>query len=106
MTLEEAIKHAEEKANELYDSEIYFDLYGNERMDFECHKCATEHEQLAKWLKELKRVRNDRVLDELCRLRSDLRSGDIVGCTLRTSAQMKCYIKALDEIIEIARSET
>lgn len=57
MTLEEAIKHAEEKANELYDSEIYFDLYGNERMDFECHKCATEHEQLAKWLKQLNDVK-------------------------------------------------
>lgn len=57
MTLEEAIKHAEEKANELYDSEIYFDLYGNERMDFECHKCATEHEQLAKWLKQLNEVK-------------------------------------------------
>ncbi|MBO6304328.1 MAG: hypothetical protein J6M62_04490 [Selenomonadaceae bacterium] len=35
MTLDEAIKHAEEKARE-------------------CGKCAEEHRELAAWLKELK----------------------------------------------------
>ena len=37
MTIDEAIKHAEDKANEL-----------------ECSECGKEHKQLAEWLKELK----------------------------------------------------
>lgn len=42
MTLDEAIKHAEEKADELG-----------------CTECANEHRQLAEWLKELKKYRNE-----------------------------------------------
>ena len=54
MTLEEAIKHAEEVAN------------ANERLCETVHpamqlsdygKCAEEHRQLAEWLKELKQLR-------------------------------------------------
>lgn len=41
MTLDEAIKHCEEKAKELKNQ------YG-------CLACAEEHEQLARWLRELK----------------------------------------------------
>ena len=41
MTLEEAIKHAEAKSKEVADC-----------------KCATEHRQLAEWLKELKTLRD------------------------------------------------
>lgn len=40
MTLNEAIKHCEEKAKELG-----------------CTKCGKEHAQLAEWLKELQRYR-------------------------------------------------
>ena len=38
MTLDEAIKHAEEVAND---------------MELCCEECAKEHRQLAEWLKEL-----------------------------------------------------
>lgn len=57
MTLDEAIKHCEEVADEknkeacnLYDTKNY-----EESRD--CIWCAEEHRQLAKWLKELKAVR-------------------------------------------------
>ena len=43
MTLDEAIKHAREKANE--------------QKCHSCKKCAEEHEQLADWLEELKNRR-------------------------------------------------
>ena len=43
MTLDEAIKHAREKANE--------------QKCHSCKKCAEEHEQLADWLEELKDYR-------------------------------------------------
>jgi len=42
MTLDEAIKHAEEVANREREDWVY------------CIKCAEEHKQLVGWLKELK----------------------------------------------------
>ena len=50
LSLDEAIKHCEEKAEELKN--IGFDI--NTRFNAEC---AKEHEQLADWLKELKELR-------------------------------------------------
>jgi len=41
-------------------------------------------------------------IDELCRLRSDLKSGLHVGSTLRTRAQMNKFIRVLDKIIDNA----
>ena len=52
LTIEEAIKHCEEKAKELrkqVDTHIVVDA---EDIG-DCIECANEHEQLANWLKEL-----------------------------------------------------
>lgn len=51
MTLDEAIKHAEEIAelNEWFDK--------NCLKSIQCKECADEHRQLAEWLKELKQLR-------------------------------------------------
>lgn len=50
MTLDEAIKHAKEVAEE----HTKYNRYGG----FEsCDECANEHRQLAEWLKELKQLR-------------------------------------------------
>ena len=58
MTLEEAIKHAEEvaeeKENEVQDLE-YSKLDWKHEAD-QCSKCAEEHRQLAEWLKDYKRL--------------------------------------------------
>ena len=56
MSLEQAIKHAEEKAN---TNQIYADYnrkYGETHFDKtakECEQRAEEHKQLAAWLREL-----------------------------------------------------
>ena len=56
MTLDEAIKHCEEKAKELREKAITD--YENDKTTLaefaSCRECASEHEQLAEWLKELK----------------------------------------------------
>ena len=71
MTLDEAIKHAEEVAEEnqrVVDTGIVFDdvtidmLYCDDTEVIEEHlanyqRCADEHRQLADWLKELKQLR-------------------------------------------------
>lgn len=62
MTIDDAIKHAEEVAenNERRAESVRnrpissADFYHEEES---CSKCATEHRQLAEWLKELKQLR-------------------------------------------------
>ena len=59
MTLDEAIKHAEEKAEQNYqmvgayhtDEGVYLEE------ETKCRMCAEEHEQLAEWLKELRAIK-------------------------------------------------
>lgn len=58
MTLDEAIKHAEEVAEEK-ESEVQDLEYSKLDWRYEanqCSKCAKEHRQLAEWLKDYKRL--------------------------------------------------
>ncbi|MCR4733113.1 MAG: hypothetical protein K5819_07840 [Lachnospiraceae bacterium] len=67
MTLDEAIKHAEEVAAEQdklckrYDDASGYSRSHNESIRVDdakwCERCAKEHRQLAEWLKELKQLR-------------------------------------------------
>ena len=54
MTLDEAIKHARDKANE----QKYYASFERGKHIQSCKKCAEEHEQLAKWLEEFKEYRD------------------------------------------------
>jgi len=47
MTLKEAIKHCEDVSKEQYNAG--------------CYGCASEHNQLAKWLKELQELKENKV---------------------------------------------
>ena len=71
MTLIEAIKHCEEKAKELKTKaeerpyrtnsfSLFIPMSDTEVAD--CLECAKEHEQLAKWLKELKSYKDAEAL--------------------------------------------
>ena len=51
MTLDEAIKHAEEVSESNFDKAVRYE-------DAKCGECAKEHYQLAEWLKELKQIRD------------------------------------------------
>ena len=55
MTLDEAIKHCEEVAKERNETA---NLTPTEYGDYinSCRECAKEHEQLAEWLKDYKRL--------------------------------------------------
>lgn len=55
MTLDEAIKHCEEVAEENQAIVDSCDYYGENMA--KCEECAKEHRQLARWLKELKQLR-------------------------------------------------
>jgi hypothetical protein len=61
-SLDEAIKHCEEKAEELERSAKLHqrpdkDIKGSGKRYLSCLECAKEHRQLADWLKELKAYR-------------------------------------------------
>ena len=53
LDLESAIKHCEEKAEELEEEAVKGCCDDTEIMD-NCIECASDHRQLAEWLKELK----------------------------------------------------
>lgn len=55
-SLEEAIKHCEEVAEELEEEAIKGCCDDTEIMN-NCIECAKEHRQLAEWLRELQRIR-------------------------------------------------
>ncbi len=57
MTLDEAIKHCKEKAEESRKNEPIFRYAADEKEADKCLKCAEEHEQLAAWLTELKELK-------------------------------------------------
>lgn len=60
MTIDEAIKHCEEKAKELSDKA--YEEWGksmSEEEAYNCNECAREHAQLAEWLKELKALKEN-----------------------------------------------
>ena len=58
MTLEEAIKHWEKQANLLEETVAGCDMTDEveKEIAWRSSKCAAEHRQLAKWLRELKRA--------------------------------------------------
>ena len=58
MTLDEAIAHAKEVASKVRKNGNYLHFRGNERIANECDECASEHEQLAERLTELKERRD------------------------------------------------
>lgn len=64
MKIGEAIKHARDKAQE----QRYYANFEKGKMYRSCVKCAEEHEQLAKWLEELKeyRIAFDLLLKDDC----------------------------------------
>lgn len=64
MTIEEAIKHCEEVAEGLEEEAVKYCCDDTEIVN-KCYECASEHRQLAKWLRELKLYR-DTLIDRPC----------------------------------------
>lgn len=67
MTLDEAIKHAEEVVDLCEDSISTYDMSDPYESHMACQngKCAEEHRQLAEWLKELKKFRERQAADSV-----------------------------------------
>ena len=58
MTLDEAIKHAEEMAELNEECARIYNEQGDVIASCSCKECAEEHRQLAEWLRELKALRD------------------------------------------------
>lgn len=74
MTLDEAIKHAEEVAEENYNNAVCIldkskSNISNIALEkaMKCKRCASEHRQLAEWLKELKLLREQKCENAISR---------------------------------------
>ena len=75
MTIDEAIVHAREVASRKFDDRVH------------CIRCAEEHEQIAKWLEELKSYR------------ASVFSGDMTQKMLKEE-----YCKAVDDFAESVKN--
>ena len=70
MTINEAIKHAEEVAEKFESLHEIYENVDEDRLLFrveenECKNCAEEHRQLAEWLKELKQLRKQEPCEDI-----------------------------------------
>ena len=63
MTIEEAIKHAEEVAIDRTEAANNTPTEYSDYINI-CRECAAEHEQLAEWLKDYKRLLEERQTGE------------------------------------------
>ena len=91
MTIDEAIAHAREITNfnrEHMDENFYNDQV-NELYKAKCCECAEEHEQLAEWLEDYKRLLEVE--------KSVLTNEDGY---LATMCERKGYNKAIDDVVE------
>ena len=82
MTIDEAIAHEREKAEEMYLQGMLCNANPNDDELYGCIECAKEHEHLAEWLEELKAYREIGTVEE-CK-----------GCVLRL---LECYEKGIDD---------
>jgi DNA-directed RNA polymerase subunit RPC12/RpoP len=67
MTLDEAIKHCEEVAETKRQDAEDAEINGCDNFARNCEECASEHRQLAEWLKELKKFREQQSEDAISR---------------------------------------
>ena len=58
MTIDEAISHAREKAKEMYLQGMLCHANPNDDKLDGCIECGREHEQLAEWLEDYKRLKS------------------------------------------------
>ena len=72
MTLEEAIKHAEEKAEELRNEAEHYEIAGVNV--YGCEECAKEQDQLAEWLRDYKRLKEQEPCDDTISRQDALRA--------------------------------
>ena len=95
MTLDEAILHAREVA-ERNRRAMSFEPEDNIDDDIKvnCLNCATQHEQLAEWLEELKFLRQWKsdIMDEFCKY----------DCNSVEEAMHNGYNKAIDDFVKFA----
>ena len=85
MTLEEAIAHAREVAEDKRADADWKFRHGRLNAD-DCISCAEEHEQLAEWLEELKSYR------------VSVFSGDMTQAMLKEE-----YCKAVDDFVKLVK---
>ena len=82
MTIDEAIKHAEEVAEKFESLHERYENMDEDRLLFrvkenECKNCAEEHRQLANWLKELKQLREQEPCEDID-IPNGVTNGDVI----------------------------
>lgn len=103
MTLDEAIKHAEEVAEENEkQAEALADFDGGVKL--QCHECAKEHRQLAEWLRAYKtmdyNIRHliDRYAEEIKKLEQDVEDEPMGKAAVNRNTTLGYYYRFIGEL--------
>ena len=114
MTIEEAIKHCEEvaeeqekEAQEWHENQVRkCELIRFAEMDYtrenECKKCAEEHRQLAEWLKELKQLKEQEPM--LDKIRAEIEELHLIGYAT-VDGKREIASRAVMQIIDKYKAE-
>lgn len=97
MTLDEAIIHAREVANEKYAEGMLCHANPNDEKLDGCIECAKDHEQLSKWLEDyrcIKQWKSD-IMDDFCRY--DISSFEELVTNARNKA-IDDFVNRIDSI--------
>ena len=101
MTLDEAIKHCIEVAEE-QEQMAEYDLLCTDQQKQDCKECASEHRQLAEWLRELQELREDKKLY----FDKAFEYTKWISCSERLPETDRCYLVTTtgtnNDIIDIA----
>ena len=102
MTLDEAIKHAEEVADVCESEASKYDMTDAYESYVACQegKCAEEHRQLAEWLKELKQLRKQEKTGHWI----DHSDEGYVANVLREDKDLIC--KELAKLLKLTRNQS
>lgn len=99
MTIDEAIKHCEEVAEEQKAQAWEAQLQEEYRTIKSCKECAAEHIQLAEWLKDYKRLKEQEPCeDAISRKRTMLRVREFIGNQTYTEKMLVDDLNALPSV--------
>lgn len=94
MTLEEAIKHCEEVAEE-QEWQAYKSISRTDDERMSCLECAAEHRQLAEWLKKLKKYEEG--IEKIKELVNDYKGCDMWDTANGLQFALECLEVNADE---------
>lgn len=107
MTLEDAIRHAEEVAEIKKTESETAEIQGCDRYALKCEECASEHRQLAEWLRDYKRLKEQEPCEDAISRQAAI-DANCYNCSIKANGGKcsKCdAVKAIEKLSSVKPQE-